>query len=434
PARRFVVGDPDIQLIDVLAGALIDDLADAEHHADRGEVVLDPSAIAAIGDRIEVIERRHDPERDRTFAVVGGLTVEVPTVDVVEPPPLDEVLVRPWLLPAVYDRLRAGRGEFLAELRPAFPLFLRFGGIDYDDDPDAIAKLDDFVRRAQRIMAGFGGNVLQLTLGDKGAYLYGVFGSPVAHEDDAARAAAAALELRDLERTTVARDIQIGITNGRLRSGTYGHRMRRTFVCLGDAVNLSARLMSAAPRGRIFVDQRVRELAGDAFIWEPQPDLTVKGKQGRIPAFALEGSLERASRRKTRYELALVGRQRELALLDDGLRSATAGAGRVVGIAAEAGMGKSRIVAEFVRGARRRGLFVAFGECQSFGTNTSYFVWREIWRRLFGLEDDDPAARQRAEVTARLAAIDRGIVPRAPLLEAVLGTPDATGDDPVLKE
>ena len=51
-------------------------------------------------------------------------------------------------------------------------------------------------------MAGYGGNVLQLTLGDKGAYLYGVFGSPVAHEDDAARAAAAALELRDLERTT----------------------------------------------------------------------------------------------------------------------------------------------------------------------------------------------------------------------------------------
>ena len=60
-------------------------------------------------------------------------------------------------------------------------------------------------------MAGYGGNVLQLTLGDKGAYLYGVFGSPVAHEDDAARAAAAALELRDLDRTTDARDIQIGI-------------------------------------------------------------------------------------------------------------------------------------------------------------------------------------------------------------------------------
>ncbi len=53
-------------------------------------------------------------------------------------------------------------------------------------------------------------------------------------------------------------------------------------------------------------------------------------------------------------------------------------------------MGKSRLVAEFVRNVRRRGHTVAFGECQAYGTKTPYFVWREIWRRLFGLEDDDP--------------------------------------------
>jgi tetratricopeptide (TPR) repeat protein len=84
-------------------------------------------------------------------------------------------------------------------------------------------------------------------------------------------------------------------------------------------------------------------------------------------------------------------------------------------------MGKSRLVAEFVRAARRRGLLVAFGECQSFGTSTSYFVWREIWRRLFGLEDHDPLERQRQVLADALAAIDPGLVPRAPLLAQVLG-------------
>ena len=59
-ARRFVVGDPEIQLIDVLAGALIDDLADAEHHAEKGEVVLDASALVALGDRVRIAERRED--------------------------------------------------------------------------------------------------------------------------------------------------------------------------------------------------------------------------------------------------------------------------------------------------------------------------------------------------------------------------------------
>ena len=422
PARRFVVGDPGIQLIDVLAGRLVDQLAEAEHHAARGEVVLDASALASVGSRVDLHELRTDPETGRSFGLVRDLTVAVADAPSAEPSRrLPEDLVRPWLLPAVYERLRAGRGEFLAELRPAYPVFLRFGGIDYDDDDEAEVKLDEFVQRAQRIMAGFGGNVLQLTLGDKGAYLYGVFGSPLAHEDDAARAAAATLELRDLEGATAATGIQIGITHGRLRSGTYGHAMRRTFVCLGDAVNLSARLMSAAPAGRIYVSEPVERAAGDAFMWESIPDLTVKGKAAPVVVYALTGSLARASRRQTRYELPLVGRTAELQALQTRLADARAGRGRVVGISAEAGMGKSRLVAEFVRAARRRGQFVAFGECQSFGTNSSYFAWREIWRRLLGILEDDPEDAQRETLERTLAAIDPAIVARAPLLEAVLG-------------
>ena len=420
-ARRFVVGDPDIQLIDVLAGRLIDDLAEAEHHAERGEIVLDPSAVESLGDRIEVRESRASDSGPGDVGVLGALRIDVPQIEVVEPPELPEELVKPWLLPDVYERLISGRGEFLAELRPAFPVFLKFGGIDFDTDDEAIAKLDDFVQRAQRILAGYGGNILQLTLGDKGAYLYGVFGSPVAHEDDGARAAAAALELRDLDKVTSARDIQVGISWGRLRSGTYGHAMRRTFVCLGDAVNLSARLMSKAPPGRVFVSDAVRQAAGDAFLWDALPDLTLKGKSRPIVAHALTGSLERASRRRLRFELPLAGRRAELALLDDRLESAVGGRGRVVAISAEAGMGKSRLVAEFVRSVRRRGLTVLFGECQSFGTTSGYFVWREIWRRLFELDDDAPAADQIEQLRARVGAIDPGLVARVPLLEPVVG-------------
>lgn len=420
-ARRFLVGDPEIQLIDVLAGRLIDVLAAAEHFAGKGEIVLEPSAIERLGDRVSLGEQRTDELTDRTYAVLRELHLQLPKMPVEEPPPLSEDLVRPWLLPAVYERLRTGRGEFLTELRPAVPLFLRFAGIDYDNDDEAVHKLDEFVRGAQRIMTGYGGNVLQLTLGDKGAYLYGVFGSPIAHEDDAARAAGAALELRDLEKTTAAREIQIGVTRGSLRSGTYGHAMRRTFVCLGDEVNLSARLMSAAPAHRIYVSERIRQGAGDAFLWEQLPDMRVKGKAEPVAVYSLEGSLERASRRKTRFELRLIGRRHELATLNAGLSDANRGRGRILGLAAEAGMGKSRLVAEFVRAARRSGHMVAFGECQAFGTNTGYFVWREIWRRLFRLEDGDTEAHQIAQLESELAAIDPSLVARAPLLADVLG-------------
>ncbi|HYO42617.1 MAG TPA: tetratricopeptide repeat protein [Candidatus Limnocylindrales bacterium] len=421
PARRFVVGDPEIQLIDVLAGRLMDELAEAEHHAGRGEIVLAPSAMTALGERVALGARRTDAATGRTCAVLLGQPVEVDLEPGHQPPPLPEALVRPWLLPVVYERLRTGRGEFLAELRPAVPVFLRFSGIDYDNDDEAADKLDEFVRAAQRVLDAYEGNVLQLTLGDKGAYLYGVFGSPFAHEDDAARAAAATLELRDLDRTTAAREIQVGATQGRLRSGTYGHEMRRTFVCLGDAVNLAARLMSAAPPGRIYVSGPIHDAAGDAFIWERVPDLTVKGKAAPVETWSLTGSLERASRRRTRFEIGLVGRRREVAALEASHAESLMGHARVVGIAAEAGLGKSRLVAEFVRNVRRGGHTVAFGECQAYGTRTPYFVWREIWRRLLDLDDHDPAAAQVAAVKRRLAAVDPGLVARAPLLSDVVG-------------
>lgn len=423
-ARRFLVGDPDVQRIDVLAGRLIDELAAAERQAERGQVVLDQSALESLGGRVEIRELRVDKESGRRFGVVGGMTTALdgapgPGLDA----PLPEEVVKEWLLAAVYERLRTGRGEFLAELRPAYPLFLRFAGIDYDYDDDAIGKLDAFIRHAQRILTSYGGNLLHLTLGDKGAYLYAVFGSPLAHEDDAARAAAAALELRELESTTAVTDIQIGITYGRLRSGTYGHKRRQTFTCLGDAVNLSARLMTKAPPRQIYVSEPVRRAAGEVYTWEQFAPMAVKGKAEPVSVFGLTGSKRHASRGRAGHELPLVGRWAELDTFAAKLDEALAGRGQIVGISAEAGMGKSRLVAEFTRTARQRGIVVALGECPSYGTNASYFVWREIWLTLFRLDGSLPENEQVKSLEAELAAIDPALIPRAPLLGGLLDLP-----------
>ena len=150
PARRFVVGDPEIQLIDVLAGRLIDQLAEAEHHAEQGRG----------GPRRVGARRARRPRRDRARSGVDAddrpdrsassraWLVDVADAPTAEEPPRARRGPRPAVAPAGGLRApaRPGRGEFLAELRPAYPLFVRFGGIDYDDDDDAIAKLDDFVR------------------------------------------------------------------------------------------------------------------------------------------------------------------------------------------------------------------------------------------------------------------------------------------------
>ena len=108
---------------------------------------------------------------------------------------LNRKQLRPWLLGPVHERLRLGRGDFLAELRPTVALFVRFGGIDYDGDAGAGNKLDAYLRWVQSVVARYDGTLIDVNFGDKGSYLYVNFGAPVAHEDNAERAAATALAL-----------------------------------------------------------------------------------------------------------------------------------------------------------------------------------------------------------------------------------------------
>lgn len=423
PARRFLVGDPTIQLVDVLAGQTLYRLATAEHHAQRGEVLLDESTVEALGKCIEVLEWREDAETGERFARINRLdaAVEINPWPPLETDALSDELVRPWLLPPVYDRLMRGMGEFLTELRPTVALFLRFSGIDYDRDPQAQSKLSTYVQAVQRILARYDSYLLTLTIGDKGSNFYVAFGTPLAHEDDAVRAARAALELRDLHMDFIT-DVQIGVSQGLTRTGACGGPYRRVYSAMGDAVNMAARLMQHAHSGQVLVNQNVRKATGENFTWEELPPLRVKGKSEPVTVFRLLGRQEPEGIRlhEPKYLLPMVGRDAELTLIEQRLEQALHGHGQIVGITAEAGMGKSRLIAEVIRLARGHNVLGYGGECQSYGTSISYLVWQSIWRGFFNLATDAPPAAQIESLEQQLAEIDPALLPRLPLLGAVL--------------
>ena len=201
PARRFLVGDPTIQVIDVLAGATLDRLAAAEHLREAARW-CSTLLRRCIGRRACVPSRRYGGDagdRPALTAWSRGLRVRRARHSPgrrCRPGRSARSSAAPGCCRPVYERLQAGLGEFLAELRPAVALFLRFGGIDYDARRRGGRKARRYIRQVQRILGRYDGTLIQLTMGDKGSYLYAAFGAPVAHEDDAVRAAAAALELR----------------------------------------------------------------------------------------------------------------------------------------------------------------------------------------------------------------------------------------------
>jgi class 3 adenylate cyclase len=213
-ARRFLVGHPRVQTIEVLAGSIVDRVAAAEQQLQRGEVAAGAEAVERLSSQAVIQEWRADASGEH-FAVVTDLTEPVLPTPWPEVPALSAEIARDWLLPPVYQRLQRGEGEFLAELRLAVALLLKFSGIDYDGDDEAAKKLDAYIRWVQTVLARYGGYLIQLTIGDKGSFLYAAFGAPLAHDDDPVRAVAAAMELRDPPGELDYIDgVQIGLTQG----------------------------------------------------------------------------------------------------------------------------------------------------------------------------------------------------------------------------
>lgn len=427
PARRFLVGDADQRVIDALAGATLVHLANAEHHANRGEVVIDGATLATLEQFIEVAERRYDQAHHRTIGVVQGLRQVVPAAPwpVLAVSNLREEQVRVWLLPQVYERLRYGLGNFLAELRPTVALFVRFAGIDYDTDEDAGHKLDAYMRWVQSVVAHYEGTLIDLNIGDKGSYLYINFGAPVSHENNVDRAAATALALRaqpDGINAIGMGPVQIGISQGRMRAGAYGGTHHRTYGVLGDEVNMAARLMMAAQPGQILLSEAAQRSLGRSFVVEPLPPIRVKGKSEPASIFALAGTQQVRSSQLTTpvYTLPMIGRQGELALVAEKLALAAQGQGQIVGIVGEAGIGKSRLVAEIIRLGAAQQFALYGGECESFGMNSSYLVWQPIWRGIFSIDSTWTPARQIYVLHTQLRELNPTFEARTPLLGAVL--------------
>ncbi|MBI2325417.1 MAG: AAA family ATPase, partial [Chloroflexi bacterium] len=186
-----------------------------------------------------------------------------------------------------------------------------------------------------------------------GDAIFVVFGAPVAHEDDPQRALRCALGMQrkfadHAARVKRDRDVELGLRIG-IHSGLVvaGHvRSVAEYGVMGDTVNTAARLEAAAAPGETYVTDETFRLTNREFAFREVGPMQLRGKERPIMAYALSG--ERGDRVRIEVSAPLVGRWMELSRLDLAFQSARLGRSEVVVITGEPGIGKSRLVSEFL--------------------------------------------------------------------------------------
>ena len=219
-----------------------------------------------------------------------------------------------------------------------------------------------------------------------------VFGIPIVHEDDALRAVRAAAEMRErlgavneeLERDWGVRiEVRTGVNTGEVVAGDGSGSQR---FATGDAVNVAKRFEEAAPPGQILLGEATFHLVRDAVEVEQLDDLALKGKQAPVNAYRLISLDPTAAGRARRLDSPMVGRDRERTALDQAYeRAAGERACHLFTVLGAAGVGKSRLVSEFLQGLGERATAV-HGRCLPYGEGITFWPLREVVRTLFGEE------------------------------------------------
>jgi len=408
PVHLILAGNPALRRDLVLLGPTVTAVTMLEHAAGMGEVLVGDATAADLG-----------PGLVRPHEGWGHLLSGVPTP--ANRPPQPE----PEPMPAVVERLLAPQlWAYLSqpsrepEHRTVAVAFLRFDGTDTllaEEGAEVVtAAVDEVLRNVQEATAAHEVSFLDTDVDVNGGKILLVGGAPSSAGDDTDR-------LLTAVSATVNRagrlPLQAGISQGRVFTGDTGSPSRRTYSVKGDAVNLAARLAAHAESGTILVAADVLEHTRRSYAVNDAPMASLKGKSKPVPVVTLGELLE--SRKQQNSEDFFVGRDTEMAILQDAAEQLINGSGGgLVEVVGEPGIGKTRLVDEAV--AHVSNVTVLRCDCERTGAAAPYTPVRRLLHHVLGTSSAmDPNAIARCLQDCVTAAAPE-LTPWVSLLGVVL--------------
>ena len=297
------------------------------------------------------------------------------------------------------EKILASKSAMEGERKQVTVLFADIAGfttVSEQLDPEEVHLLmDGCFARLTAAVHRYEGTVNQYT----GDGIMALFGAPIAHEDHAQRALLAALAIQEAMQVyseRLQRDkhiefrLRIGVNTGLVVVGRIGDNLRMDYTAQGDTTNLAARLQALAEPGTVLVSEPAYRLTQGYFTFRPLGAHQIKG---RASAMVFEVTGRQPGR--TRIDVAaehglttLVGRRRELELLESLLAKTKGGLGQIVGVVGEAGVGKSRLLLELRRLIQREDVAYIEGRCLSYGQSILYLPLVDLLKKYFAIEDE----------------------------------------------
>ncbi len=406
PLTAMVVGNAAQQYF-LCSGPAVEAATAAEKCAPHGQVILHSSIRQGLDAAIQC---------DASGQLLE-LRTPAPAISLDPFPTVSLTRLAPFVHPTLVERLQTGQEKFLADFRyDVSPMFVAFSAAD-------LAVLQTFVVQATAIIQQHGGYLLEVEVGDKGNLLVITFGAPLSSGDNPRRAAACALDLAALPGV-----LGIGATLGAVVTGVVGNARRCQYTIWGDEMNLAARLMQVAittlvtaERAPILISTRVSYAlrSEDRFVCGPRQVLALKGKSAPVPVVSLLGLVQYGGDWLRPWFSAnpVIGRRTELVQLEAHIAAAAAGAGCILTLVGEAGMGKSCLAGELLRRWLAHGGEAYVGAASVSAQHSPYSAWSELLRAFFDLHGDEHDLVCIKEALAFEPELEQ----RLPLLSDVLG-------------
>ena len=416
--------------------ALLQHQGRVSYRALKVRFTLDDDTLEALKDEIIYAQRRAVDEDGRVLVWTSDAgTASSATAAPAETPTRPPLAYTP---PYLAEKILTSRSALEGERKQVTVLFADLKGsmeLLADRDPEEARQLlDPVLERMMAAVHRYEGTVNQV-MGDG---IMALFGAPLAHEDHAVRACYAALAMQAAVKQYAAAvqrshgvpvQIRVGLNAGEVVVRTIGSDLQMDYTAVGQTTHLAARMEQMAMPGSILLTQAVLSLAEGYVQVTSLGPVPVKGLAAPLEVFELVGAsgIRRrlqatAARGLTRF----VGRDTEFAVLVQALERAGAGHGQVVAVVGEAGVGKSRLVYEFIHAHHTQDWRVLESASVSYGKATPYFPVMDLLKRYCHVDDSDDPRTMRAKVTGQVLTLDATLQDTLPALLSLL---EALPDD-----